>query len=114
MAAGGRAAEAQHRAEAGEEQHLIKLMAQIGARWTGKDLVADHLAVLIDSDVEQETMWQGELNVVLLWRPGLRIVRERNELGGAQDIERDIIGDGVHGDARRDQLQHKNENKYSG
>src|ERR1700730_6995898 len=59
-------------------------------------------------------MWQGELKVVLLWRPGLRIVRERNQLGGAQDVERDIIGDGVHGDARRDQLQHKNENKYRG
>src|ERR1700686_4256255 len=106
VAAGGGPAEAQHRTEAGEKQHLIELMTQIDTRWSGQNLVAHHLAVLMDSDIQQEAMRQRELQIMLLGSPGLRIVRERKQLSGTQNVEGDIVGDGPHGNAGRDQLQH--------
>ena len=72
MAAGGGPAEAQHRTEAREEQHLIELMTQIHASWTGENLVANHLAVLVHGDIEEQTVGKRELRVVLLRSPGLR------------------------------------------
>ena len=45
VAAGGGAAEAEHRAETGEQEHLVELVAQVEAARTGQNLVADHLAV---------------------------------------------------------------------
>ena len=52
----------------------------------------------VDGDIDQQPMRQRQLDVLLLRRPGLRIVRERHQLGGTQNIERHIVGDGAHGD----------------
>src|SRR5262245_60492279 len=75
-----RAAEAHHWAKAREEQHLIELVAQVETLRPGQDLVSDHLAVLIDGDVQEQAVWQRQLEVMLLRRPGLRVVRKGDEL----------------------------------
>src|SRR5580700_8338797 len=56
VAAGGGPAKAHHGAEAGEEKHLVQLMAQIGAGGSGKNLIVSHLAVGIDGDVDEKAM----------------------------------------------------------
>ncbi len=78
VAAGGGPAEAEHRTEAGEEQHLIELVPKIRASGTRQNLIADHLAVGIDGYIEKQAMRQREFRVVLF--PGLREVGEREEL----------------------------------
>ncbi len=59
-------------------------------------------------------MWQREFQVLLLRRPGLRIVRKRNQLGWAHQIESHVVLDGAQGGARHDHLEHQNENEDGG
>src|SRR5260370_9703668 len=114
MAAGSGTAEAQHGAEAREEQHLVKLAAEFQAVWAGNNLIIGHVALGIDGDVEQEAVGQGKFEVVLLRGPGLRIVRKRNQLGGAHEIERHVVLHGAHSDARPDHLKHQHEDENGG
>src|SRR5438132_473579 len=76
VAAGRGTAEAQHGAEAGEKQHLVKLAPEFQAVWAGENLVISHVALCIDGNVQKKTVRQGKFEVVLLRRPGLRIVRK--------------------------------------
>src|ERR1700722_2596480 len=108
MTSGSGPAEAHHWAEAREKKHLVKLMAQIGAVGTRENLVAGHLAVRVDSDVDEKTVRKRKLHLMLLGGPRLRIIRQRQKLGGTQNIERHVVGNGTHGDARHHQLQHEN------
>ena len=114
MAAGSGAAEAEHRAEAREQQHLVELMTEIGAARAGQNLVGGHLAVGIDGDVEQQTMRQREFGLVLFLRPGSRKIGKRDEFGGLQDVERHIVLHGANGDAGHHELQHHDENQDGG
>src|SRR5256886_16518358 len=59
-------------------------------------------------------MRQRELEVLLLRRPGLRIVRKRNQLGWAHQIESHVVLDGAQSGARHDHLEHQNENEDGG
>src|SRR5271163_732133 len=81
VAAGGGMAEAEHRCEAREEQHLVKLVAELGAAGSGENLVIDHLAVRVHGDVEKKSVRQGKLDIMLFERYRLRILRGRNQLG---------------------------------
>src|SRR5208282_632946 len=71
VAAGGGPTKTHHRAEAGEEQHLLELMTQIGAVRSSKNLVIGHLAMGVDGYIDHETMRQRKLKLVLLGRPRL-------------------------------------------
>src|SRR5271155_948346 len=51
---------------------------------------------------------------MLLGSPRLRIIRNGNQLGGTENVERHIVGYGLQGGTRRHQLQHKNENHDGG
>src|SRR6266849_9578788 len=114
VAAGSGTAEAQHGAEARKEQHLVKLAPEFQAVGAGDNLIIGHVALGIDGDVQQEAVRQGKFEVVLFRRPGLRIVRKRNQLGGAHEIESHIVLHGAHGDARADHLVHQHENENGG
>src|SRR5258708_3229244 len=114
VAAGSGTAEAQHGAEAGEEQHLVELALEFQAVWAGENLIVGHVALGIDGDVQQEAVRQGKFELVLFRRPGLRIVRKRNQLGRAHQIESHVVLDGAHGSARHDHLEHQHENEDSG
>src|SRR5882672_10974578 len=87
MAAGSGTAEAQHGAEAGEEQHLVELAPEFQTVRAGENLIVGHVALGIDGDVQQEAVRQGKFDVVL---------------------------DGAHGSARHDHLEHQHENEDSG
>ena len=76
VAAGSGASKAEHGAEAGEEQHLIKLVAQIDAVRAGEDLIVDHLALGVHGYVEEQAMRKRKLGVVLFGGPSLRVVRK--------------------------------------
>src|SRR6266567_8855828 len=114
VAAGPRTAKTQHGTEAREKQHLVKLAPEFQAVRAGENLIVGHVALGIDGDVQQEAVRQGKFEVVLLRRPGLRIIRKRNQLGGAHEIEGDIVLHGAHSDARHDHLEHQNENENGG
>src|SRR6266403_238106 len=114
VAAGDGAAEALHGTEAREQEHLIELMAQIHAVRAGNDLVADHLAVLVYGDINEQAVGKSKLNIVLLRRPGRWILGKADEFRGAQDIQRHVIGNGAHGDPGSDKLQDQNENENGG
>src|SRR6266850_5450933 len=111
VAAGRGTAEAQHGAEAGEKQHLVKLAPEFQAVWAGENLVIGHVALCVDGNVQKKTVRQGKFEVVLLRCPGLRIVRKRDQFGGAHQIECYVVLDGAHGDARHDHLEHQHENE---
>src|SRR5260370_31862081 len=114
MAAGSGTAEAQHGAEAREKQNLVKLSPKLRALRSGKNLVAGHLAVRVDSDINQQAVRQRKFEVVLLRRPGLRIIRKRNQLGGTHQIESHIVLHGADGGARQNHLEHQDENENGG
>ena len=56
VAAGSWPAEAHHWTEARKEQHLIELVPQIEALWSGQNLIGDHLAVLVDGDIQKQAV----------------------------------------------------------
>src|SRR6266851_1270976 len=114
VAAGSGTAEAQHGAEAGEEQHLVKLAPEFQAVWAGENLIIGHVALGVDGDVQQQAVRQRKFEVVLLRGPSLRIVRKRNQLCGAHQIESHVILDGADGSARHDHLEHQHENEDGG
>src|SRR5260370_2595246 len=114
MASRGGPAETQHRAEAREKKHLVQLVAKIDARRPGENLVVHHPAVGVNSDIHEQAVRQGEFQIVLLRGPRLRILRERDEFGRTQNIQRHIVGVGLHDDARHDQLQNEHENENRG
>src|SRR5258706_4864682 len=70
VAAGGGAAETHHGTEAREQEHLIELMAEVDALGAGDNLVGDHLAVLIHGDIDEQTVRERKLHIVLLGCPG--------------------------------------------
>ena len=76
MAAGGWPAKAHHRTEAREQKHLVELMTQIGTVGSRKDLIVGHLAVSVDGYVDEKAVRKRKLNLVLLRRPGLRVIRQ--------------------------------------
>jgi len=53
LAAGSWTAEAQHGAEAGEEQHLVELAPEFQTVRAGENLIVGHVALGIDGDVQQ-------------------------------------------------------------
>ncbi len=114
MAAGSGAAETQHRTEAREKQHLVELVAKLRARWAGENLIIGHLAVGVHGDINEQAVRQRKFEVLPFRRPGLRIVRKRNELGGAHEIESDVILDGANGGAGHDHLEDEDKHKYGG
>jgi len=77
-------------------------MAQVHAVRAGNNLVADHLAVLVHGDIDEQAVGKSKLNVVLLGRPGRWILGKADEFRGAEDIQRYIIGNGAHGDPGSD------------
>ena len=114
MATGGRPAKAQHRTEARKQEYLVQLMTKINAVGPGENPVADHLAIGVNGDIYEQAVRQGELEVVFFRGPGLRIFRKSDELGRTQNIQRHIVGIGLHNDARHDQLQNDREDKNGG
>src|ERR1700691_2721211 len=114
MAAGGGPAEAQHGAKAREEQHLVELVTQIYAVRAGEDLVADHASVGVYGHVQEKTVGESKLGVVLLGGPGLRVVRKRDQFGGSQDINGDIILYCADRDAWNDELRDDSEDQNGG
>src|SRR6266403_4950855 len=114
VAAGDGAAEALHRTESREKEHLIELMAQVHAVRAGNNLVADHLAVLIHGHINEQAVGKSKLNVVLLGRPGRWVLGKADQFRGTKDVERHIIGNGAHGDSRSDKLQDQNKNENGG
>src|SRR5437879_1060229 len=79
VAAGSRTAKTHHGAEAREKQNLVKLAAKFHARRPGENLVIRHLAVRVDGDINQQAVRQRKLTVLLLRRPGFRVVRRSEE-----------------------------------
>src|SRR5437016_6905123 len=114
MSAGSRTAKTHHGAEAREEQNLVKLAAKFHARRAGENLVTRHLAVRIDGDVNQQAVRQRKFTVLLLRRPGFRVVRERNQFGGAHQIESDVVLHGAHGRTGQNHLKHEHEDENGG
>ena len=111
VATGDGAAETLHGAEAGEQEHLIELMAQVDAVWAGNNLVADHLAVLVHGNINEQAVRKRELHVVLLGRPGRWIIGKGDQFRGTENIQRHVIGNGAHGDPWSDELQDQNKNE---
>src|SRR5256884_1398504 len=58
MPPGGRPAEAEHRAEAREEQHLIQMVTQFQARGTGENLIIGHVTLRVHRHVHQQPVRQ--------------------------------------------------------
>src|SRR5271163_2511338 len=112
VAAGGGMAEAEHRSEAREKQHLVKLVAERRAARAGENLVVDHLAVRIHGDVQQKTVRQGKLDIMLLERHRLRILRERDQLGRAHEIRGNIVLHRLHDHAGSDHVKYQSENQH--
>src|SRR5580692_6122760 len=111
VAARGGPAKTHHRAETREKQHLVKLVPQVSAVGTGENLVAGHLPVRVNRNVDEKPVRKRKLNFMLFGRPGLRVVRQSNQLGGAQNIERHVIRDGAHRNSRNHQLQNERKNR---
>src|SRR5436190_5365756 len=114
VATSGGTAEAEHRAETRKEQHLIQLPAKVRARGAGQNLIIRHVAFRIDSDVHQKAMRQGKFDVVLLGRPGLRVIRERKDFRWPHQIDRHIVFHCSDGDARKNHLNHQSEHENCG
>src|SRR5882762_11441184 len=89
-------------------------MAQVNAVRAGNNLVANHLAVLIYGDINEQAMRKSKFDVMLLRRPRRRIVGEADQFGGPKNIQRHIIGNGAHGDPGSDKLQDQNKNENGG
>src|SRR5882724_13275529 len=79
-----------------------------------KNLVANHLALRVHSDIEHQTVRKGELTIVILRSPIAWRVRESDEFGGLHQIQRNVVRNGLNGDARRHQLEHEDEYKNGG
>ena len=114
MAAGSRPAKTQHRAETREKKNLVELMAQRRARGTRKNFIVQHLAAIVDCDIDLEALRKRELDLVLLGSPSLRIIRNGNQLRRTKDIERNIVGNSLQGGTRCHQLQHEDEDHNGG
>jgi len=69
MAAGRGPAKTHHRAEAGEQKHLVQLMPHVPAVRSGKNLIIHHLAVLIHGHVHEQTVRKRKFGFVLFGRP---------------------------------------------
>src|ERR1700675_481766 len=89
-------------------------MAQVDTVRTRKNLVADHLAMLIDGDIDEQAVRERKLNVVLLGRPGGRVIEKGDQPREAEDIERHVVGDGAHGDSGNNELQDDGKNENGG
>src|SRR6266481_132910 len=89
-------------------------MAKFRVRRTGENLVTGHLAVRIHGHIDQQAMRQREFEVLLLGRPGLRIVRKGNQFGGAHEIEINVVLDGAHDSTRHYYLEHQHKNQDGG
>src|SRR5713226_6311260 len=105
VAAAGGPAETHHGTEAGKDEHLVELVTKIGAARARENLIVNHLALGVDGDVNEKTMRQRKFDFVLFGRPRLRIVGQRDELRGPQEIELNVVGDGANGDSGHGQLQ---------
>src|SRR5205823_6729863 len=114
VAAGNFAAETGHRVETREEQHLIQFVLHFGRIGTGKDLVANHFAVCAYGNIEHEAVRKCELGIVIFRSPISGRVGKSEQLGRLHDVERDIVGNGLNGDARRHQLKNEDENQHGG
>src|SRR5437588_166278 len=112
VSAGRGPAEAEHRAEAREQQHLIQLVAQFRAGWTRENLIIGHVARSIYCHVQQKAVGQGKFGIVLFGRPGLRIIRKRNKSRRMHEIDGHIVFDRAEGDARNNHLQGHNKNQH--
>jgi len=109
-----RPAKTHHWAKAGKKKHLIELVTQIRACPVPKEFDSQPSDHARRQSHRQKAMRKRKLNFVLLGRPSLRVVRQRQKLGGTQNIERHVIGDGAHRGTRHHELQHKNENHDCG
>src|SRR6516165_12021544 len=64
VTAGSRSAEAEHRAEAGENEHLVELMTQVRSVGTGDDVVIHHLPLGVNGNVDQELISQVQVRML--------------------------------------------------
>src|SRR5882762_567275 len=110
VAAGSGTAEAQHGAEAREEQHLIELAAQLRIARTRKNLIVGHLPMRINDDVQEKSVGKRKFKIILFRSPGLRVVRKGDELGGAHQIKSHVVLHGAYSDARCNHLENQNKN----
>src|SRR3984893_12821720 len=80
-------------------------MADIQALLTAEHMVSSALSVRVHGDIKEQTVRKGKFGIMLLGSPRLRIVRKGDELGRPQNIERHVVLNGAHEDARHNELQ---------
>src|SRR5438094_6834157 len=114
VTAGNFPAKTAHGLESREQQHLVKLMLHFPGVRSRKNLVANHLALRVHGDIEHQTVRKGELTIVILRGPIAWRVRESDKFGGLHQIQRNVVRNGLNGDARRHQLEHEDEYKNGG
>src|SRR5882762_2384256 len=68
----------------------------------------------VNGDVKQKAVRQGKFKIILLRRPGLRVIGKCDKFGRAHQIKSHVVLHSAHSGARYNHLEYQDENENGG